>query len=44
MAKWRAPASLLSKSVGLVLLEQMRALVAKHFASYGQGILEQRVK
>ncbi|KAF8805202.1 hypothetical protein BYT27DRAFT_7258310 [Phlegmacium glaucopus] len=42
--KWRSPAINLSTSVHKAVSEHVQKLVKEHFGSYGQGILEQRVR
>ncbi|KAF9555056.1 hypothetical protein CPC08DRAFT_643469 [Agrocybe pediades] len=41
---WRAPAVTLCKTVHATILEHVKMLVKKHFAHFGQGHLEQRVR
>ncbi len=41
--KWRSPAQILCNQTYNVLFKYMKELVHKHFASFGQGNLEQRV-
>lgn len=41
---WEEPAMVLCKSVYETMLEHVRALVGNHFSSYGQGLLEKRVR
>lgn len=42
--EWRYPAVVLCKTVHTLILEHCKKLVTKHFAFFGQGTLEQRVK
>ncbi|KAF8959975.1 P-loop containing nucleoside triphosphate hydrolase protein [Flammula alnicola] len=42
--EWHAPAKVLCKTVHTTVLEHVKGLVSKHFAEFGQGHLEQRVK
>lgn len=42
--KWSSPAMDLCKAVHKVIFEHTQKLVKKHFASFGQGYLEQRVR
>ncbi|KAF4598880.1 hypothetical protein EYR38_007292 [Pleurotus pulmonarius] len=41
--KWRSPAQILCNQTYNVLFKYMKELVHKHFASFGQGNLEQRI-
>ncbi|KAF8181829.1 P-loop containing nucleoside triphosphate hydrolase protein [Pholiota molesta] len=42
--EWHAPAQVLCKTVHNTVLEHVKSLVGKHFAEFGQGHLEQRIK
>ncbi|KAF9555054.1 hypothetical protein CPC08DRAFT_643464 [Agrocybe pediades] len=44
LKNWRAPAVTLCKTVHATILEHVKMLVKKHFAHFGQGHLEQRVR
>ncbi|PBK85318.1 hypothetical protein ARMGADRAFT_1055445 [Armillaria gallica] len=42
--KWHTPAKTLCRAVYSVLTEHVNKLITKHFGSFGQNILEQRVR
>ncbi|KAF9479395.1 hypothetical protein BDN70DRAFT_878878 [Pholiota conissans] len=42
--EWHAPAQILCKTVHSTVHEHIKNLIRKHFAEFGQGHLEQRVK
>lgn len=42
--EWRGPAQTLRKNVYNTLLEYLKVMVHKHFATFGQGVLEHRVR
>ncbi|KAF9461844.1 P-loop containing nucleoside triphosphate hydrolase protein [Collybia nuda] len=44
LKQWNAPAQILCKTVYSILTEHIRRLIFEHFAAYGQGALEQRIK
>lgn len=43
-ARWRAPAKVLCKEVFAIMTKAMNQLITKHFSSFGQRQLEQRVR
>jgi hypothetical protein len=42
--EWRSPALLLCRAVYNTISEYLRDMVHEHFASFGQGLLEHRVR
>ncbi|KAJ7886796.1 P-loop containing nucleoside triphosphate hydrolase protein [Mycena olivaceomarginata] len=42
-AKWAAPAQVLCRIVHSTLTQHVKALITRHFSSFGQGGLEQRI-
>ncbi|PBK61230.1 hypothetical protein ARMSODRAFT_1089911 [Armillaria solidipes] len=42
--KWKGPAKVLCHAVHRILSEHAERLVSRHFSSYGQGALEQRIQ
>lgn len=42
--KWHAPTQVLCRAVHTIVLEHLKKLIKKHFAEFGQGHLEQRVR
>ncbi|KAH6910213.1 P-loop containing nucleoside triphosphate hydrolase protein [Coprinopsis sp. MPI-PUGE-AT-0042] len=43
-AGWHEPSKALLQSVRTILLQHVQVLVTEHFANFGQGLLEQRVR
>ncbi|TFK33506.1 hypothetical protein BDQ12DRAFT_715805 [Crucibulum laeve] len=44
LSRWRSPALALCKTIHAKIAEHVKTLTKKHFGSFGQGGLEQRVK
>lgn len=44
VAKWSMPALVYLESVQTILAAYVKKLVSFHFESFGQGVLEQRIK
>lgn len=42
--EWRSPAHILCRSIYNILSEHLKIIIQKHFAAFGQGMLEHRVR